>query len=127
MRCFSTILFALMTLVLPMAGVQKYFCTMSMAFVEGAESCPVEQKDCCKKEQNHQPTKPKCFVSAKLLPNADETIPVHLPAEDAQWCMVLVSMADLQPVIVSANVFPEKEREPPDRTRLFLVQKRLLI
>ncbi len=114
-----------MTVVLPMAGVQKFFCTVSMAFVDGAECCPVQKEDCCKTE--HQPLKPDCFVSAKTLPNADETTPVQLPAADAQWSIVSVTMADLLPVIVPANVFPEQERGPPDRVGLFLVQERLLI
>lgn len=123
MRCFSFILFVAMSAVLPLAGVQRYFCTMNMEFVEGADDCTREAKSCCGKKH----MEPDCMMSAKLLPNADKHSPLQLPAADGVWAMVPVLMEECFPPRCVGRVFPEKERGPPDRARLFIVQRRLLI
>ncbi len=126
MRLFSTILFALMAMVLPMAGVQHYFCTMSMAFVDGTGDCPVEEKDCCGKKGEHEPINPDCMVSSKLLPNAEKSSPVQLPTADAS-SILPVTTIDLVPAFRVERISPEKDRGSPDIPRLYLLQRRLLI
>ncbi len=125
MRFLSSILFALMAMVLPMAGVQHHFCTMSMAFVDG-EDCPVEEKDCCGEKNAPKPATPDCMISAKLLPNAEKYSPVHVPLAGA-WIILPVSTMDIVPAASKEAISPENDRAPPDRPRLYLVQRRLLI
>jgi hypothetical protein len=127
MRCFSFILFAAMAAVLPMAGLQRYFCTMNMEFVNSAEDCSKEEKSCCAKKEKHEPTAPDCMASAKLLPNANKSTPVQIPAADGVWAMVPVVIREFVPARCVERVFPEKERGPPDGSRLFIAQRRLLI
>jgi len=123
MCLLSSILFALMAMVLPMAGVQHYFCTSAMVFVDGANDCPVEKKDCCGK--NHE-QKPACMVSTKLLPIAEKSSPLQIPVAVA-WSIAPASPVDLIPVIWVGRIPPEKDREPPDLPGLYLLQSRLLI
>lgn len=126
MRLFSSILFALMAMVLPMAGVQHYFCTMTMVFVDGADDCPVETEDCCGKRGDHKPATPDCLVSTKLLPNAEKSSPLQIPMADA-WSIAPVVAVDFFPVSLVEVISPEKDRGLPDLPRLYLVQRRLLI
>ena len=126
MRLFSSILFTLMAMVLPMAGVQHYFCTSSMAFVDGADDCPVEKNDCCGKKVEHKPTTPDCLVSTKLLPDAEKSSPLQIPLADA-WSIVPASESDLSPTLRIEIISPEKDRGPPDLPGLYLLQRRLLI
>ena len=107
MRLFSTILFALMAMVLPMAGVQHYFCTMSMAFVDGTGECPVEKKECC--GEKHKPEKPDCMVSTKLLPNAEKSSPVQIPVASVLSILPVYSV-ELVPGIRIETLSPEKDR-----------------
>lgn len=126
MRLFSSILFALMAMVLPMAGVQHYFCTTSMAFVAGADDCPVEKNDCCGKKGEHPPTTLDCLVSTKLLPDAGKSSPLQIPLADA-WSIVPASESDPFPTLRIEIISPEKDRGPPDLPGLYLLQRRLLI
>lgn len=127
MRYFSAILFALMTAVLPTAGMPQYFCTMNMEFVDGAEDCPVVPEDCCKKSHKQEVSAPDCMLSAKVIPNADKSTPVHLPSLDSMWTMVPVSLLDVVPARRLELVSAETDRGPPDGSRLFLAHRRLLI
>lgn len=126
MRSLSSILFLLMTLVLPMAGVQRYFCTVDMAYVDGEAKCLVETKDCCKTEK-HSPAKPECMVVAKLLPNAEKSSPLQVPVALVA-CVIPNSVVSLEPPVYNETGFsPEVLRGPPQRERLFLAFERLLI
>jgi hypothetical protein len=127
MRGISTTLFALMAVMLPMAGVQHYFCTMSMTFVSNGNECPVETKDCCGKTEKHKPVDPDCMVVAKLLPNAETPSPFQVPGATGIWSMLSVSMDALAPGERVGRISPEKDRGPPDRHRLFMEHQRLLI
>lgn len=123
MRLLSFMLFALMAMVLPMAGVQHYFCTSAMVFVDGANDCPVEKKKCCGKNNKE---KSDCLVSTKLLPNGEESSPLQIPVAGA-WSIASVSPVDLIPVIRVGRISPEKDRGPPDLPGLYLLQSSLLI
>ncbi len=113
-----------MAVVLPMAGVQHYFCTTNMSFVDGAGDCPVEKDECCGKKEKHD--KPDCMVSTKLLPNAEKSSPVQIPVADV-WSLDPVSTFDLVPVLRNERISPQQDGGPPDMPRLYLVQRRLLI
>ena len=128
MRVLSSILFALMAVVLPMAGVQQYFCTMTMAFVEAAENCPVdEEKSCCEKETHKQSEAPICMTAAKLLPNADLTAPAQIPAIQTDGVFQELFVLADAPEDRFETVFPLRHRGPPDLRRMYVVQRRLLI
>jgi hypothetical protein len=115
-----------MAVVLPMAGVQQYFCTIAMVFMDCAENCPVDkQNDCCSKEK--QPESPACTTVAKVLPNASITIPAQIPVIGADRYflegLVFGAVADDQ----FEAVIPLRHRGPPDLRRMYMVQRRLLI
>jgi hypothetical protein len=125
MRLISSIVFAVMALVLPVAGVQMQFCTVLMAFVEGADGCPAEKEDCCGKKNCSKPA--DCMVTAKLLPNAEKSSPAKLPPAPVNWTIVPQPMAfDLQE-IPAVDISQAPLCAPPDPPRLFLLQRRLLI
>lgn len=127
MRLFSTILFALMAMVLPMAGVEQYFCTMSMSFVTGSNDCPVNEEKCCGEKGKHEPVTPDCMVSSKLLPNAEKSMQLQIPAF-CGWSFLPISAVEIFPNAEIITVSPERDRGPPDDLpRLYLVQRRLLI
>ena len=116
-----------MAVVLPMAGVQHHFCTMSMAFVDSALDCPAKEKDCCGESGKHAPTDPDCMISAKLLPDAERAgSSTPLPAF-ASWDMIRVIdfLHARAPAQVAA--FSEMDLGPPGISRLYLAQRRLLI
>lgn len=127
MRCFSTILFALMVAVLPTAGLQRYFCTMDMSFVAGVDDCPAAMKDCCGKSQQQEPEAPDCLLVTKVLPDAEKSTALSLPSEDSLWVMLPVLPADFGCEISSGNLAPVADRSPPDGSRLFLAHERMLI
>ena len=126
MRLLSSILFLLMTLILPMAGVQRYFCTMDMSNVRGEAKCLVETKDCCKPEK-HSPAKPECMIVSKLLPNADKSSPLQVPAAFVV-CLIPQTMPAIEPLApIDPGFSQEVLRGPPKPERLFLTFERLLI
>jgi hypothetical protein len=125
MRLLSSIVFAVMALVLPVAGVQKQFCTVLMAFVEGADGCPAEKEDCCGKKNCSKPT--DCMVASKLLPNAEKSSPAKLPPAPSNWTFLPQPMAFDMHEIPVVGISPAQLRAPPDPPRLFLLQRRLLI
>lgn len=128
MRVFSSILFALMAVVLPMAGVPQYFCTMTMAFVDGAEECPVnEEKDCCGKEGETRDEAPGCMTVAKVLPHADLTAPTQIPAMDTEGIFIEVVSFGGFPADRFETIHPPHRRGPPDPRRIYVVQRKLLI
>lgn len=127
MRFFSVILFLAMAAVLPVAGLQQYFCTMNMEFVQGADDCPETPQDCCKKSDKHRPETPDCMIAAKVLPNADTATPLQVPSFDGAWALLPAVVFEFAPVWRLELVSPAIERGPPDCSRLYLVQQRLLI
>jgi hypothetical protein len=127
MRCFSTILFALLAMVLPMAGVQKYFCMVDMLCLGVAENCSVEQEDCCGPEDEPLKEKPDCFVFTKLIPDAEKAAHPFVPEVNACWMMLPVPRMDALPGVIAIHEFSEKKRGSPDGVGLFLLQQRLLI
>jgi len=126
-RVFSSILLALMALALPLAGVQQYFCTMSMAFVEHVNDCPVQEKDCCGNDSEQQSDLPDCMVASKLIPDAAKSDPDVISGIELHSLAYEVLLADCNLLLDVAAVSPRIEQAPPDSLRLFLVQERLLI
>jgi hypothetical protein len=125
MRLLSSIVFAVMALVLPVAGVQKQFCTILMTYVDGADQCPVKKEDCCGKKDCGKPA--DCMVASKLLPNAEKASPAKLPPAPENWTLLPPAMAFHVSEIPVAGISPAPLRAPPDPPRLFLLQRRLLI
>jgi hypothetical protein len=125
MRLLSSIVFAVMALVLPVAGVQKQFCTVLMAFVECVDGCPAEPENCCGKRDCSKPT--DCMVASKLLPNAEKSSPAKLPLAPANWTMIPQPMVFDVPNVPVVEISPAQLSIPPDPPRLFLLQLRLLI
>lgn len=125
MRLFSSILFAIMAVVLPVAGVQKQFCTMAMAFVDGSDVCPARKNDCCGKKDSHKPE--DCMITAKLLPNAEKSSPASLPAMPSAWTWLSIPVFDTITELSVRKISPEPPRGPPDPPRLFLIHRNLLI
>ncbi len=114
-----------MAVVLPVAGVQRQFCTMAMVFVDAPDDCPVQKKDCCGKHESHKPA--DCMITAKLLPNAEKSSPASLPAMPSEWTWLPLPAANTVAGISVRKISPEALRDPPDPPRLFLIQRRLLI
>lgn len=125
MRILSSIVFAIMALVLPVAGVQRQFCTMLMAYVEGADDCPAQKKDCCGKRDCSKPA--DCMIASKLLPNAEKSSPAKLPPVPENWTILPPPIAFDVLEIPPVGISPAQLRAPPDPPRLFLLQRRLLI
>ncbi len=122
-RVLSSILFALMAVVLPMAGVQRYICTLDMAFSGGAEDCPMNCCDCGDDPQNV----PDCMVKADPLPDADFPNFAQIPYLKADEVIYLrLSVADLRGITASP-VRLEHRRGPPDSREWYVKQQRLLI
>jgi hypothetical protein len=124
-RIVSSILFTLMALVLPMAGVQRYICPMNMEFSGNTDDCPMSGGDCCKgKEKN---TVPDCMVKADSLPDADVPNFDQMPYLKADEVMYLrLSRVDLREIdVLPARL--ECGRAPPDSREWYVKQQRLLI
>jgi hypothetical protein len=129
MRTLASILFALMTLVLPTAGVTRNFCTISMAFVSESGECPMQGEDCCCEEGKHDYSpRPDCMIAAKPLPNADKSPVPHIPAADGAWILLPATLADFPPAAVAEIPPALGQRGPPViPDPLYLTQRRLLI
>lgn len=128
MRFFASILFALMTLILPTAGVTRNFCTLSMAFVSDDGKCPADVEDCCCEEGKHESPRPDCMIAAKPLPNADKSPVPHIPAADDFWILLPVAPADFPPALCSEIRLVLLQRGPPViPDPLYLRQRRLLL
>lgn len=121
-RVLSSILFALMTLVLPMAGVQRYVCTVDMKFSGKVTECSNECGDCCKGDGL-----PECMVEADLIPDAE--LPslgqIHiLPPDGAIF--VRISAENLRQTDACSTRF-EDHRDLPNPLDWYVKQQRLLI
>lgn len=117
-----------MALVLPMSGVQQYFCTMTMVFMDCVDSCPVEtRKDFCQNEETQNPERPECLTAAKFLPDADLTGPSQIPVIKTDGMFLeIVAFGEIADDQFEA-FFPLRHRGPPDQRRTYVVQRRLLI
>ena len=121
-------LFALMTLVLPTAGITRNFCTTSMAFVSDEGKCPFDGEDCCCKKEKRESPRPDCMIAAKALPNADKSTAAHIPAADGEWILLPASGFDLPPAVCAEISVALLQRGPPViPDPLYLTQRRLLI
>jgi hypothetical protein len=128
MRFLASILFALMTIILPTAGVTRNFCTMSMAFVSDDGKCPVDVEDCCCEEGKHESPRPDCMIAAKLLPNADKTPAPHMPYADGAWYLLPASDFDRSHALSAEIAVALCQRGPPViPDPLYLTQRRLLL
>ncbi len=122
-RVFSSILFAIMTLVLPMAAVQRYVCTLDMNFSGDVEDCPM---NCCDCGDDHQNV-PECMVKADPLPDADFPNFAQIPYSKSDEVIYLrLSVADLRGNTASP-ARSEHRRGPPDSREWYVKQQRLLI
>jgi hypothetical protein len=111
-----------MALVLPMAGVQRYVCTVDMEFSGNIDDCPMTGDDCCKGEGV-----PECMVEADLIPDAE--LPnlgqMHiLPPDGAIF--VRISAENLRQIDACSTRL-EDHRDPPDPLDWYVKQQRLLI
>lgn len=122
-RVVSSILFALLALVLPMAGMQHYVCTMDIAFSGALTDCPMNGDDC----DGESHGLPDCMVAAELLPDAEPpnlTQIYFLKAEDVTY--LRLSLADLRGIDTFFDRIGQ-HRIPPDSREWYLKQQRLLI
>ena len=128
MRFLASILFALMTFVLPTAGVTRNFCKMRMAFVSDDGKCLFDVEDCCCDDGKHEPSQSDCMIAAKPLPNADKSPAPHIPDAAGVWILLPATLADL-PSAVGADVpLALHQRGPPViPDPLYLTQRRLLL
>ena len=111
-----------MALVLPMAGVQRYVCTVDMEFSGNIDDCPMTGDDCCKGEGV-----PECMVEADLIPDAELPNLLQIPFLRADEVIYLrLSVADLRG-IDAAPARSEYRRGPPDSREWYVKQQRLLI
>lgn len=128
MRFLASIFFALMTFVLPTAGVTRNFCTLSMAFVSESGECPMEEDDCCCERKKQESPRPGCMIAAKPLPNADKSPAPHIPDADGDWVLLPASVFDLPPAVDAEISLALRQRGPPViPDRLYLTQRRLLL
>ncbi|MFN5578591.1 MAG: hypothetical protein ACK49X_03135 [Akkermansiaceae bacterium] len=122
-RVLSSILFALMTLVLPMAGVQRYVCTVDMEFSGNIDDCPMTGDDCGGEDSEL----PDCMVTTDLVPDAEPPNLWQIPFLRADEVIYLrLSVADLRG-IDAAPARSEYRRGPPDSREWYVKQQRLLI
>jgi hypothetical protein len=122
-RALSTILFALMALVLPMAGVHKYLCARNIEFSGGSDDCP---SNCCDCGGDHQNV-PDCMVKADPIPDADFSGFGQISFLKAEEVIFLpLSALDLRGFDVFCAPL-ECGRAPPDQREWYVKQQRLLI
>lgn len=122
-RVLSSILFALMAVVLPVAGVQKYVCTMDMEFSGDVDECPMTGGDCDGESQGP----PDCMVKADFLPDAEPPNLAQIPFLKADEVIYLrLSAADIRGNDACA-ARSEHRRGPPDSREWYVKQQRLLI
>ena len=128
MRFLASILFALMTLILPTAGITRNFCTLTMVFVSDDGKCPVDVKECCCEEGKHESPRSDCMIAAKPLPNADKNPAPHIPAADGSWILLPAPGFDMPPAVCSEIRLALLHHDPPViPDPLYLTQRRLLI
>jgi hypothetical protein len=128
MRFPASILFALMTLILPTAGVTRNFCTMVMTFVSDDGKCPVDVEDYCCEKGKHESPRPDCMIAAKPLPNADKSPAPHIPAANGAWILLPASLADFPPAVsAEAHLALRQRGSPVIPDPLYLTQRRLLL
>ncbi len=128
MRFLASTLFALMTFILPTAGVMRNFCTLSMAFVSDKGKCSFDEGECCCEEGKHESPRPDCMIAAKLLPNADKTPAPHIPHADGAWFLLPASGFDRSHALSAEIAVALCQRGPPViLDPLYLTQRRLLI
>lgn len=128
MRFLASILFALMTFVLPTAGVARNFCTISMAFVSDEGKCPFDVENCCCEEGEHETPPFDCMIAAKPLPNADKSPVPHVLAADGGWVLLPVTIANSPPAVDADIPLALRQPAPPVITDpLYLTQRRLLL
>ncbi len=112
-----------MAVVLPMAGAQKYICTMDMEFSGNIDDC---SKNCCDCGDAHQ-TVPDCMVKANPLPDAEQPNLAQMPFLKADEVIYLrLSVADLRGIDTTL-ARSEHRRDPPDSREWYVKQQRLLI
>jgi hypothetical protein len=122
-RIISSILFAMMAVVLPMASVQRYVCTLSMEFSGKTDDCPMTAKDCCK--ENHEV--PDCMVEAKFLPDAEAPNSGQIPCLKADEVVFLGLKIMVLREIHRFSEHSPSHRAPPDSLEWYVKQQRLLI
>lgn len=128
MRYLASILFALMTFVLPTAGVTRNFCTISMAFVSDDGKCLFNLEDCCCEEGKHETPPSDCMITAKPLPNADKSPAPHIPDADGGWVLLPATIANFPPAVDADIPLALRQRGPPViPDPLYLTQRRLLL
>jgi hypothetical protein len=110
-----------MALVLPMASVQRYVCTISMNFSGNVKNCPMKGSDCCE-GKNHEV--PECMVKAQLLPDAVNPHVDQISFIRAEEVIFLrLTTADLKTI----DALPARHRAPPDPLEWYVKQQRLMI
>ena len=112
-----------MTLVLPMAGVQRYMCTLNMNFSGDAADCPRSCCDCGDDPQNV----PDCMVKVVSLPDAvvpDFSQILFLKADEVIY--LRISLVEWRGIDAFPTRF-EFRRGPPDPREWYVKQQRLLI
>lgn len=112
-----------MALVLPMAAVQRYVCTMEMEFSGNLNDCPMTGDDCG--EENSEI--PDCMVATDLVPDAEPPNLTQIPYLKADEVVYLpLSATDLRRTTI-VPVRSEHRRGPPDSREWYVKQQRLLI
>ena len=128
MRLFSSILFALMAFVLPMAGMPHHFCTVITAFVEDPNGCQLdEDEECCKRDAETPSNPPECVVPAKMIPDAEPTIPFQTPDLETDGIFQEVRFSPAATPSFFEVIAPHCLRGPPDLSRTYAVHCRVLI
>jgi hypothetical protein len=128
MRFLASILFALMTFVLPTAGVTRNFCTMSMSFITDDGKCHGGMESCCCDDGKHEPSQSDCMIAAKPLPNADKTPAPHIPGADGAWILLAATLFNPPPAVDAEIPLALRQRGPPViPDPLYLMHRRLLL
>lgn len=122
-QVLSSILFALMAVVLPMAGMQQYVCVMGMEFSASVDDCPMTEKDC----ENRDREIPDCMIASDLIPDAELPSLGQISVWNADQFHFL--RLDIEELVGADSVknLEEFDRGPPDVVELYVKQQRLLI
>jgi hypothetical protein len=112
-----------MAMVLPMAGVQQYVCTMDMEFSGNIDDCPMNGDDC----SGGGSELPDCMITTDLVPDAEPPNLAQIPFLRADEVIYLqLSELDLRGNDATP-VRLELRRGPPDSREWYVKQQRLLI
>jgi hypothetical protein len=112
-----------MAVVLPMAGVERYVCTMDMEFSGNLDDCPMTGDDCGGGDHEL----PDCMVTTDLVPDAEPPNLAQIPFLKADEVIYLrISVTDLKANSTSPARM-EHRRGPPDSREWYVKQQRLLI